>query len=533
MIRSSLVALLTMDALLGTAKAQKQFDDGNVIKITRQDTGLLFPLLTAVEDLDEDGVKDLLTIEGFLQINGSGRIVMLSRAHSVKRLEKIPLLATAFIYAKTYVPLDINGDLLPDLIGVSGGAKVYLLENQGHDSPYGKKFKIGKKPFSLAMEANITMGEYQVWRREAIDIDNDGRKEVILCGGPPRNWLWPTVTGNLSIVTSEPKEISLDPWDTMFYFDVAKEKGKVYILAIDSQNNMFTFFQTEGFKFWYNKWSPTITGITSYSLGDIDGDKDLDLVLTDIKGNIWLKESGGKMNFSPAKKIATEEEVGKTLDQVETLDVNGDGRTDILALTTDKEKSEVIYLENIGNKRFGIEKINTGYSHEGTLEGFSRVMRIADMDGNGSPDLIIGPLQNKSEGVVTVIIKNKDNYGSGQILFGKGTPSSNPPRILHKGKLELGGKVRLILTGAKPGSKAALHLGPVVANWPMLPWLDIQVFPVKYYFHTSIGRWGMASVLVDVPKDKILLGLRTFWQWISTGRKTPLEASKALLIWVR
>ncbi len=118
----------------------------------------------------------------------------------------------------------------------------------------------------------------------------------------------------------------------------------------------------------------------SVSLGDIDGDSDLDLVLA--RGRHWpldnlILRNDGTGNFTTEKLPA---EADRTYSAA-LADLDGDGTLD-LAVSNDRPDRKVVYLnDGRGNYRTG--------GTFGRPEWPTRYISVADLNGDGRPDIIV------------------------------------------------------------------------------------------------------------------------------------------------
>jgi len=150
-------------------------------------------------------------------------------------------------------------------------------------------------------------------------------------------------------------------------------------------------------------WTTTLLSTTVSSppqgedldFGDIDRDKDLDLLL----GEKWLRNDGGDWPTFVLGKVTEGEP-----DRVDLADVNGDGRLD--AVVSLENGTDVLWFEAPADptgswKRHTVGKV--------AGQGFS--MDTADLDMDGDPDIVIGEHRGKEVNRV-VIFENKGKGAS-------------------------------------------------------------------------------------------------------------------------
>ena len=136
----------------------------------------------------------------------------------------------------------------------------------------------------------------------------------------------------------------------------------------------------------------------SAAVADLDGDGDLDLVLTSHRGSrsperivTWHENLDGKGNFSGPRLLdASSSESEPGTQSIEIADVDRDGHLDILVVNTGgifnnvNQSFEVAWLRNVdGHANFAERRAL--YSGEGELLSYD----VADMDGDDDLDLLL------------------------------------------------------------------------------------------------------------------------------------------------
>jgi len=152
------------------------------------------------------------------------------------------------------------------------------------------------------------------------------------------------------------------------------------------------------------------------SIGDLDGDGSLDLVL--VKGRHWPAKSrvflgDGRGHFRAASDLA---ETAYRSYSGRLADLDGDGDLDVV-LSNDTPDPKLTFL-NDGKGHF------TPGSSYGHAEWDTRNASVADLDGDGRPDIVVANRTDKAPVDYVCLNQGKGRFDAACSAFAKGSATS-------------------------------------------------------------------------------------------------------------
>jgi hypothetical protein len=268
------------------------------------------------------------------------------------------------------VDVDKDGDL--DFISGQSGGDVYWFEYQGPDK-WVRHLLTTKVPTDVG--------------GTAIDVDGDGWVDQVSGAAWFRN-------------TGKPRE---EPFERFDFGGFSTHDTVAADMDGDGRLDLVMMSDKAGLK-WFRipkdprqKWEPHDIGPGVHggvAVGDLDGDGDLDVARSnawfenaDGKGTKWVEHAnidfgrpGGSMPFTTRARV---------------LDVNKDGRNDLVIVECDTRECRAAWFENADGKG-GKWVMHLIAEKKGDLHSLC----VADFDGDGDPDVFSceGPLSGSGPG---------------------------------------------------------------------------------------------------------------------------------------
>ncbi len=401
------VALGTIDLASPPAQASLALPDAPdpPFGFTQYDlkTGMRYSYGFAVADFDCDGMPDVSMFDsytltrrlldprvgavGLMQWNGRSAPVEITLADSYPEIADRPNNVVLF---ERHVPLDVNGDNWPDIVGVvNSHAAVVAYLNPGARGQLWSRLYLST---SVPAPINIAAG----------DIDGDGLPDLVVAmrDQPSTDpnpairgivWLrnpggagpWEQVEVGDSAWLVDPRTLAVDDIDG---------DGRPDIVASDNSTGRLAWWRNPGAGgTWESRTIPGVLPIHGHfgEVRDFDGDGRPDILQPVYQGVVIARnlDGGASWQIVPVASFAMEPRKIVVAD-ARTADMDGDGLADVLVSIS---VNSVSFNARSGGGLYMLRQAGGSWVPEKIYEEDSSTIgsAVLDYDANGAADLIL------------------------------------------------------------------------------------------------------------------------------------------------
>jgi hypothetical protein len=427
------------------------------------------PLTINVSDIDNDGDFDILT-------GGQDDTIILLENINIGDFQNPVTIYDGNYNTKKIKAIDLNNDNLLDIVSSHDDGTIYWAKNLGNNNYENKQYITGSSDDGTALDfidVNedgfldiVTANNYssdnvryiinqngisfdnnnaviidntiqEPYEINVKDIDNDGKKDIIVSFWTNDNISWYKNLGNALFSSrieitnniTNPKSFIVD--------DIDNDNGNDIISSSYSPSSKVSLFQNQ------NSGNSFQEIVLNYSYGvprDIksadlnnDGNKDIIFACDDL---LWF-ENYGNSNFSSYKLISSVEDSNPYIDAI-IFDLDSDGNKDLIGLKYDG----IEVFTNNENDTF----LSTFYPYS-NLNGN---MVLEDIDGDGHKDIIVR-IDDSNDDKIAWIRNNGDLSFGNMTIFTANTSSFRANKITA-GDIDNDGDIDVIVSSRTTSS---------------------------------------------------------------------------------
>jgi len=406
-------------------------------------------------DANGDGIKDILTFGAYYPFNGSSpagqpALLMLGKGDGTYMPAPSGMLPAGFttIHPREVIQADFNKDGLMDLFVADHGYDVDPFPGAQN------KLLLGKAGGGYT-DASANLPQVADFTHSATvgDINRDGNLDLFV--------------GNLSSRAS--------PTESYVLFGDGTGKFTRSDAGLPVDGSGLLNRQNGGF------------GFTASLLADLNGDGRPDLVLGN-DGNLFNREHRSLVywntgsGYSAAATAALPQGYfgdARIVHDIAAMDIDGDGDQDLLLLSSESTPSTAYAdgwsLEGGSFADATLDHFKAADSREGLPNqdsnvGASQFIRLMDVNGDGSRDIVITQFMNDLPGANTPIVWTNDGFGHFEVALRAGqlTALANDPYFISAMSLPVDTAKGLSFSGINV-FQGAVYANTALAVKPLPP----------------------------------------------------------------
>ncbi|UKB81453.1 T9SS type A sorting domain-containing protein [Chryseobacterium sp. MEBOG07] len=346
------------------------FTSGNLIFYSLQK-----PDSVILKDLDNDNKPDLL-----VRINESRMLRWYKNDGSGNFTLKQTI--DDFALGEFFDLGDVDGDGDLDIIHLfeNGNVKQFKWYNNTNGlGTFSTSNLISNVPYNPYSVQNVK--RYGV---KMFDLDGDGKQDLVFCVYWDNKLSWKKNLGN---GVFGPEQIISQNAIRVSKFDAAdyNNDSKIDLISVSGGDSKVAWYEgvngTGSFS--AEKILTTdVSSLSSVETGDVDGDGDTDIVAVSGSKISWFKNTDGHADFSDQQKIIRNNL--QLASDMSLADVDSDGDKDIIfkkQFDTSPTTSKYLWLENNGTGNFNVEHTIVDVGNN-----LGHLSTVGDFNGDGKKD---------------------------------------------------------------------------------------------------------------------------------------------------
>lgn len=397
-------ALAQIDWILGTTATLSGAPPTD-LQFVRYDiaSGMSYSYGFSISDYDGDGKLDISYFDSYSSgrsrlrpgvgaighiawNDGENDVIVNNETFNFPNMETNP---GEYLFER-HVPVDINGDGLMDIVGVSNsaGAVVAYINPGAHNQPWVRRVLSSRTPGAV----NLTVA----------DVNGDGKPDVIVVmrsqpdttppgspvgiawlentGSPTGEWIYHTIDttpGNFG----DPRTVQAG--------DIDKD-GTIDVVVSDAVTGVLAWYSQTSQGSWQRHVIPGVSTLNAHfgRLVDMDRDGQLDILLPVYQGVAWMRNvnKGASWEFHSIVQF-TDPNWANVVTEVAAGDVHHDGSLDVVfsvgSLSSGVTSSHTggLYIAHMGLSNWQVSQV---YTTQDNVVG----VQLADFDGTGYLDIV-------------------------------------------------------------------------------------------------------------------------------------------------
>ena len=320
--------------------------------------------------------------------NGENDVIVNNETFDFPNMETNP---DEYLFER-HVPMDVNGDGLMDIVGVSNsaGAVVAYINPGAHNQPWVRRVLSTKCPGAV----NLTVA----------DVNGDGKPDVIVAmryqpdtnppgspvgiawlenpgpGNPTGEWVYHTIDttqGNFG----DPRTVQAGDID---------QDGSMDVVVSDAVTGTLAWYSQPSPDNWVRHVIPGVNTVNAHfgRLLDMDGDGQLDILLPVAQGVAWVQNMNKGASWQIHSIVEfTDPNWANVVTEVAAGDVHHDGSLDVVfsvgSLSSGVTSSHTggLYIAHVVASTWQVSQV---YTTQNSVVG----VQLVDFDSSGYLDIV-------------------------------------------------------------------------------------------------------------------------------------------------